>query len=408
MSSGEVRRRLVVCCDGTWNHPDELADGSLAPTNVAKLAMGVARHDRSGLPQLVYYQSGVGTLGSQRFRGGVFGYGLSRNVRECYRFLIETYEPGDELYFFGFSRGAYTARSTVGLIHNCGILRPEHSGRINDAYRLYKSESPDKKPHAIAAKLFRRSYCYDADDVPIHFVGVWDTVGALGVPIDGVWMPGFIKKKYGFHDTELNNRVRNAYQALAIDEHRGPFKPAVWTRDPQVPGEAPEQVLQQVWFAGVHRDVGGGEANPALSEIPLMWMVNRARSCGLEFKPHHFVRKSTPKTPKPEDTMGRALGDWVDPNPFGLEHQSLKGFYKRLPPNPRTIGVARNGVEQAASSAVDRLGYEDDTGKPYQPPNLTDWIAQGHHEAVAVLGDGELVDPYPPQTPGEIGPMPTD
>ena len=120
-----------MCCDGTWNYPDELAKGVAAPTNVAKVALGIARHDAAELPQRVYYQSGVGTRRFQRVRGGAFGYGLSRNVRACYRFLVEIYEPGDELYFFGFSRGAYTARSTVGLIHNCGILRPEHRDRLS-------------------------------------------------------------------------------------------------------------------------------------------------------------------------------------------------------------------------------------------------------------------------------------
>jgi len=389
-----------MCCDGTWNYPDELAKGVAAPTNVAKVALGIARHDAAELPQRVYYQSGVGTRRFQRVRGGAFGYGLSRNVRACYRFLVEIYEPGDELYFFGFSRGAYTARSTVGLIHNCGILRPEHRDRLNEAYRLYKSGDDKKRPNAIAAKLFRRSYAYDSDDVKIHFVGVWDTVGALGIPIDGLPIPAFIKKTYGFHNTELNTQVRNAYQALAIDEHRGPFKPAVWTRTEAQEG----QVLQQAWFAGAHRDVGGGEAEPALSEVPLMWMVNRARDCGLVFKPRHFVEDPAPQ-PAPAEPLARGLGEWVDPDPLGPCHPSLKGFYKMLPRNPRTLGQGRDPEivgECAASSAVDRLpeyatppgtgGLESDA---YQPANLIEW-RKLHKAALDVLGDGELVDPWPP------------
>jgi len=120
-TSDHAKRRLVMCCDGTWNFPDELKKGVPVPTNVVKVAVGLGRDDNAKIPQLLYYQSGVGTRRRQHVRGGVFGYGLSGNVRECYRFIVENYQPGDELYFFGFSRGAYTARSTIGLIGNCGI-----------------------------------------------------------------------------------------------------------------------------------------------------------------------------------------------------------------------------------------------------------------------------------------------
>lgn len=148
-----------------------------------------------------------------------------------------TCRPGDELYFFGFSRGAYTARSTVGLIHNCGILRSEHRDRLVEAYDLYKSRDDHKAPHGIEAKLFRRSYSYD--DVKIRFVGVWDTVGAIGIPIDGFPIPKFIKRRWGFHDTKLSSVV-SSYQALAIDERRRLFKPALWTRTEKPQGQAVE------------------------------------------------------------------------------------------------------------------------------------------------------------------------
>ena len=156
-----MTKRLVVCCDGTWNRPDQLSGGVVSPTNVSKLALGVAREGRDGTRQLLYYHHGVGTQRFERMRGGALGFGLSRNVRECYRFLVENYELGDELYFFGFSRGAFTARSAVGLVRNAGILRAEHVGRIKEAYRLYRGRDDDSRPNGIEARIFRRMYSHE-------------------------------------------------------------------------------------------------------------------------------------------------------------------------------------------------------------------------------------------------------
>ena len=263
-------KRLVVCCDGTWNRPDQLSGGVVSPTNVSKLALGVAREDSAGTPQLLYYHHGVGTKRFERIRGGALGLGLSRNVRDCYRFLVENYEPGDQLYFFGFSRGAFTARSTVGLVRKAGILRPEHVGRIKDAYRLYRETGDKGHPNGLESRIFRRMYSDEEPD--IHFVGVWDTVGSLGIP----GLRGRLANRlWGFHDTALSSHVSFAYHALAIDEQRGPFKPTLWQQQEHAQG----QTLEQVWFAGVHSDVGGGYPDCGLAEIPLLWMAQRAQAC---------------------------------------------------------------------------------------------------------------------------------
>src|SRR4051812_39519813 len=200
-------KRLVVCCDGTWNRPDQLSEGVAAPTNVSKLALAVARRDAGGTEQLLHYEPGVGTRRFERIRGGAFGVGLSRNVRSCYRFLVDSYEPGDELYFFGFSRGAFTARSTAGFVRNCGILRREERGRVDEAYALYRARGDARKPSGAIAERFRPDY--SPPDTPIHFIGVWDTVGSLGIPIP--LLPSFITRRWTFHDTELSRSVRNAY-----------------------------------------------------------------------------------------------------------------------------------------------------------------------------------------------------
>jgi uncharacterized protein (DUF2235 family) len=278
-------RRLIVCCDGTWNRPDQVRDGVASPTNVTKLALGIAPEDTAGTAQSVYYHRGLGTDRLERIRGGAFGFGLSRHVRECYRFVVERYQPGDELYFFGFSRGAFTARSLAGLIGNAGILRAEHVGRIDEAYRLYRDRGDLRDADGMESQLFRRMYSHDTRDV--HFIGVWDTVGALGIP----GLRGRLANRlWGFHDTTLGPHVRFAYHALAIDEQRAPFQPTLWE---QKPDAKKDQKLQQVWFAGVHSDVGGGYPDPALAEVPLEWMTERAQKCGLAFKPA-FLRPGQP------------------------------------------------------------------------------------------------------------------
>jgi uncharacterized protein (DUF2235 family) len=363
-----MTKRLVVCCDGTWNRPDQLDNGVAAPTNVSKVALGVAREDGGGTAQLLHYQPGVGTRRLERIRGGAFGLGLSRNVRECYRFLVECYEPGDELYFFGFSRGAFTARSTVGLVRNAGILRAQHVDRIKDAYRLYRARSDRTHPRGTEARIFRRMYSHP--DTDIRFVGVWDTVGSLGIPIDGVRLP-FVTKLWSFHDTTLSSHVRFAHQALAIDERRGPFRPTLWEQQE----EAADQTLQQVWFAGVHCDVGGGYSDPALAEIPLLWMVERARDCGLVFEPDHFV---SPRGPVDDEL--RHLGEQVAPNALGTIHNSLKGFYLVLPRYRRRLSADGSA---AASSAIRRRTEHPD----YDPPALDEYVSAGG--AITGVSDGE-------------------
>jgi uncharacterized protein (DUF2235 family) len=353
-----MTKRLVVCCDGTWNRPDQTSHGIAAPTNVSKVALGVARRDNAGTAQLLYYQAGVGTRRFERIRGGAFGLGLSRNVRECYRFLVANYEPGDELYFFGFSRGAFTARSTVGLVRNAGILLPQYADRVQDAYRLYRSRAAPAHPRGVEAQLFRRMYSHPETD--IHFVGVWDTVGSLGIPIDGVRLP-FITRLWTFHDTTLSSHVRFAYHALAIDEQRGPFEPTLWQQQEDVPG----QTLQQLWFAGVHCDVGGGYSDPALSEIALLWMVGRARDAGLAFDPSHYL----PASGSADDQL-RHLGVQVAPDALGTLHNSRTGFYLLLPRHRRSLTADRSAL---ASSAVRRRDQVPD----YRPPAIDEYLAAG-------------------------------
>jgi uncharacterized protein (DUF2235 family) len=362
-----MSKRLVLCCDGTWNSPDQKS-----PTNVTKVALAVAPTDASGREQRTFYHRGVGTNRWERLRGGAFGFGLSRNVRDAYRFLVENYEPGDELFFFGFSRGAYTARSTAGFVRNCGILRREHVDRVDEAYALYRDKSSTTHPRGMEATLFRRAYAYETR---IHFIGVWDTVGALGIPLDGSPLVRLINRRWEFHDTKLSGAVDAAYQALAIDEKRAPFRPTLWE-----PAESPpkDQHVEQVWFAGVHCDVGGGYPEHEISDIPLLWMVNRARSSGLSFCPDAFgpLRPPSDSSPTADDATACTS---VDPNALGALHESREKLYRIVTPYHRSIGVTDQAHEYVAGSAVER----HDEVEGYHPPNLIDYLA-GDHKVMPV------------------------
>ncbi|MCL4523115.1 MAG: DUF2235 domain-containing protein [Acidobacteria bacterium] len=330
-------KRLVVCCDGTWNKPDQPH-----PTNVVKVATTLLQSDSAGVTQLLFYDPGVGTGALDRIRGGAFGVGLSKNIQQAYHFLVFNYMPGDELYFFGFSRGAYTARSAVGLIRNSGLLKREHLGKSEQAYQLYRRRDKDSGPAEKEATQFKKDFAFEP---PIKFVGVWDTVGALGVPLS------FVSKFWEFHDPRLSRSVQYAYHALALDERRKPFRPTLWEQHPEAPAT---QVLEQVWFAGVHTNVGGGYPDSGLSDIALLWMVNKAEACGLAFD-------------RPR------LNAMVKPDLRGKIENSQRWFYWLMGGNfLRPVGKATKSNETAASSAADRLA---DKSTKYDAKNLSSFLS---------------------------------
>ena len=359
-------KRLVVLCDGTWNRADQPA-----PTNVCKLREAVDPAEDAAVPQRVHYEPGVGTRPWERIRGGAFGLGLSRNVRDGYAWLVDTYEPGDELFLFGFSRGAFTARSLAGLIRNSGLLRREHRDKVKDAYRLYRSRKPQDAPWEAGAAAFRQRYAH-SDDVEIAFIGVWDTVGALGIPIDG-FRPPVLSNRWTFHDTTLSSSVRNAFHAISIDERRRPFVPTLWVEKQDEHGNIeprpPGQRVSQVWFAGVHSDVGGGYPDPALAEIPLRWMADRARECGLVLKPDHLAVVADP------DAGRRREGIELAPDPCGPKHDSMTLFYRLLRPLDRRLATADGVPIDTTLGSCVKVRCERD--RSYTAPGLDGWLTRG-------------------------------
>ena len=277
-------KRLIVCADGTWNKRDRTKNHRT--TNVAKLCDLIVQIDAHDVKQFVKYQKGVGTgPWYDKILGGITGAGLSANIRECYAWIVDNYAAGDELFFFGFSRGAFTARSLVGLIRNCGILRPEHRDRVSRAFDFYRDRDPAKHPRTQVAQIFRDTYSH-AEKPLIKCVGVWDTVGSLGIPTTGP-IGRLSRHFFGFHDMKLSSWVENAFHAVAIDEMRKPFSPTLWElrNEDLAESRSVGQHIEQVWFAGVHSNVGGGYPDAGLSDLALRWILDRAQKCGLGLAP---------------------------------------------------------------------------------------------------------------------------
>jgi len=282
-------KKLVIFCDGTWNRVDQKTlDGHPCPTNVLRLFEATMPYDKNGNPQIVHYVEGVGTRRMERLRGGGFGYGISDNIKNAYCFIVSNYEPGDEIFLFGFSRGAFTVRSIAGMIRNVGILKRDKRHLVNEAFRRYVDRSTKWHPDGELSKKFRGENTHQNET--IRFLGVWDTVGALGAPF-GIVLGWVVDKLFTcrFHDVKLSSIIDSAYHALSIDERRWPFRPTLWKlndnhlqKNAQNAANGRPPAYEEKWFPGVHSNVGGGYPNTGLSDCALEWMVDRAQNHGLK------------------------------------------------------------------------------------------------------------------------------
>lgn len=339
-------KRIIICCDGTWNKPGQLDHDKIVETNVQKFYSLLAPFDKENVLQLSFYREGVGTGKNllDKIFGGGFGSGLNKNIYRAYSFLVDNYLPGDQLYFLGFSRGAYTARSLVGFIRNCGILKTNDARLKKTAFNKYRDRAEDASPDSDEMIEFRNNNSYPLER--IKFIGVWDTVGALGIPVH--WFAKFNKLTLNsqFHDCTLTSYVENAFHALAIDEERDIFKATLWNQSENVTDQNP-QVLEQVWFPGVHSNVGGGYLDEGLSDIALLWMIKKAKLCGLNFNEDEIKQK-------------------VKPSFQGTLYQSRSSFYKIQKIYNRPIYKGRNTLEKVHGAAVARV--EKING--YYPANL--------------------------------------
>ena len=313
-------KRIIVCCDGTWNEPEKLDPKESIATNVLNMSRAILPKASNGTIQVIEYVRGIGTGNYfDHLLGGISGKGISSNILQAYQFISNNFQPGDEIYLFGFSRGAYTARSLSGFIYHFGILMKQYQSVLPNMYRDYqKAITPDQIRDAVTryeGKIDRDlEKCYLTDRerrcIPIQFLGVWDTVGELGVPFGPFQRVN--RERIHFHDTELAPNVDYAYHALAIHEYRKNFSPTLWTQC------SARQKVEQVWFPGAHSDVGGGINERGLSNAALLWMAGRAKRAGLEMN-DSYLKSFTP-------------------NPHAAVNDSRKGIYRTISPYARLIG----------------------------------------------------------------------
>jgi len=371
-------KRIAIFCDGTWNVPH-----AEYPTNVMLLARAAKRTSPDGIVQNVIYIPGVGSgrgatrvqRWADRILGGVFGLGLFGNIEEAYRHLAFNYEPGDEILIFGFSRGAFTARSLAGLIRSCGIPPERNIRRIPEAMDAYRARGETNRPDKPGPMKFRHAFSPNVatsefdlsqrdapDDVTllkIAYLGIWDTVGSLGIPVQLRGLLGWWNRKYRFHDLELSRMVTSARHAVAVDERRKNFLPTLWSNIDRRNGgpQTKDSLYQELWFSGDHGSVGGGGDIRGLSAITLDWIAKGAEDMGMAFDQVRLAEFAEEQ-------------DYLEPSLFNQSGD----------PSPMTEFMRRFAVDREPPASEDRMyvfarnrmrkiqSYRPKTLKPFWPP----------------------------------------
>lgn len=317
-------KNIIICCDGTGNEYGE------NNTNVVQ-TYDIAINDAD---QITYYDPGVGT-GGWEYNEATFelkskadqatGVGLQKNVVDAYSYLMKTYEEGDRLYLFGFSRGAFTVRSLAGMLYKCGLLHADSNNLTEYASKIYNTDDNQE----IAAG-FKKTF---SKPCPVYFIGVWDTVESL-----------VLNAGKKFHNARLNNEIKFAYHALSIDERRKDFVPFPWDED----NVEPHQTMEQVWFAGVHSDVGGFYEDRGLSNIAFHWMMSKAIACEMK--------------------IDQTKMETYETDPHGKLHNSFKGFWlirgsrrRKIPENSRIHESVKIRMSEAGNRYTPKLPDRHET-----------------------------------------------
>jgi uncharacterized protein (DUF2235 family) len=333
-----MSKNIVVFSDGTGQD-----GGKDFNSNIYKLFNLIEDRTKK---QIAFYDRGLGT-GWRKITGNIGGMGISKNILECYEFIFENFNAGDQIYLFGFSRGAATVRSLSGFIHLFGILPKSRAELIKRAYNIYKIRRLKRRKEKAKAFIEKHHTMW----CRIKFLGAFDTVAALGVPFKSISVmldkiPFF---KHRFHNFRLSRSVENAYQALALDDKRLTFHPLLWDRE-----IAEYQNMKQVWFCGAHTDVGGGYKEKELSDIPLVWMMQKAVMHGLKIYKEHEIE--------------------INQGINGIMHDSREGFPKNLyRKKMRSWNKETHGIPIIHQSVEQRkLNKKNEKDPPYKSWILTD------------------------------------
>ncbi|HEY1983323.1 MAG TPA: DUF2235 domain-containing protein [Xanthobacteraceae bacterium] len=381
-----AKKRLAVFLDGTWNNVGD-------DTNVWRLKSLCAPMGTDGLAQLVYYERGL-----HGFLGGALGVGLDQDIKDAYQWLTEQYDPGDDIFIFGFSRGAYTARSLAGFIAKCGLLKsggPLGVKQLYDRYRRADARTIwallDACNNGTLGDCTLEETWMIKYSMAIHIklVGVWETVGALGVPLFSV--AGI---SHQFLTTGLRRPIDFGFHAMAIDEHRRAFSPTLWTvkdnenPDPDAAPPRPLSSVEQRWFVGAHANVGGGYASDLLPQIPLRWLMKKASLHGLAFR--NDVELDG-------DALKASIADSYRAFLHGVYRFFSRPYYRRIgePPAPDKDGASSSNVNETIDASV-FARWNSDPG--YRPQNLKDWEAR-HHVHISSLKVSVLADTPDVQAP---------
>lgn len=372
-------KRIIILCDGTWN-----TMSGRHTTHVAELKDQFPDRDANGVRQVCAYFEGVGTSsgkgglfkGLDKLAGGAFGLGLNQKILLAYNWLAGEYTPGDEIFILGFSRGAYTARSLGGLIRASGLPTSATRHRIPEAFKRYRSEDAETEPKTEASHAFRwgyspevftgeeeRKWRIDNDhpvgtELTITYMGIWDTVGALGVPGVISSLLGHAIRNYRFHDANLSRSVRAGRHAIAVDEVRPFYEPAIWKNLHHLNTGRTGTPYRQAWFAGDHGMVGGSGPSQGLSAYTLDWILTGAIKAGLEVDPGFLA-------------MNRARRGFGDK----LSDKGGRLFKRARKVNQHAREVSLNTVHRLAFGGADGTSYDPKTLRPLKSglaPHLPD------------------------------------
>lgn len=377
------QKRLALFLDGTWNEVD-------SNTNVWRMKLLCAPTSKDGKTQLTYYEIGVNGV-----IGGSTGKGLDANIRKAYEWLVENYNDDDEVFIFGFSRGAYTARSLAGLIANFGILRPGSPIGVGQLFSRYKRTDEETINKLIELRntgkqesltLEERWLVKYSRPAKIKVVGVWDTVGSLGVPAFAI--PGVSRPTFGYLQTGLRLQIEHGYHALAIDEHRKAFAPTLWSvrtpKDPNEPRAKARSIenVEQRWFVGAHANVGGGYESDLLAQAPLRWIMKKASLYGLTFRNDVQIDG---------DILAAAVNDSRKEFLNGVYAGVSRSFYRAIGGEPEE---RENGTHTNVNETIDQSVFDRWRASPaYRPQNLLEWARRKSIDPATIKSSIRADDP---------------